>query len=65
MAAGQMGAWLAWEEKRDAAPFATAISVGQIFDIGDPRVRANPAHFELFVWGVKLADIERLTREEV
>jgi hypothetical protein len=45
-------------------PFGTALNKGQILDIGDSRVRANPEHFEFIGHDVTLEDIGRLTAED-
>jgi hypothetical protein len=45
--------------------FGTAIAIGQLVEISAPVVRAHPEHFEFPTRQCTLADIERLTREEV
>ena len=52
------------EKRGGPPPVGSALRVGQILDIGDPRVRANPGHFEFVARDVTLEDVERLTSEE-
>jgi len=45
------------------SPFGSAIRVGQILDVLDPRVRAHPERFEFPVRDVTIDDIERMSEE--
>ena len=41
-------------------PFGSALRRGQILDVGDPRVAANPSAFEWITRDVTAEDLERL-----
>jgi hypothetical protein len=51
-------------EKRGVPPpFGSALKVGQILDIGDPLVAANPQDFEFIAREVSVEDIQRARKE--
>jgi hypothetical protein len=53
------------EQSGRPSGYGTAIAVGQLVSIDHPVVRSNPSAFVFPEREVTLADVERLTREEV